>query len=99
MDTQAIVPHQLYPRKKAASLLGVKEHTLAIWAGRKYGPPFRKIGSRCMYLGADLLQFLEDSRSWGGSHEQSAKKSAGTDARATGIGTEAAKEAATSGRR
>jgi hypothetical protein len=64
-----IDPDRRYPRAYAAAALGVCAHTLACWAVRGFGPPFFKVGSRCMYAGSDLLAFLESRKSWGKQHD------------------------------
>ena len=52
----------LLDRKAAAKFLGVKEHTLAVWATtHKYHLPYIKVGSLVKYRLRDLEAFLEQN--------------------------------------
>lgn len=52
----------LMDRKTAAKLLGVKEHTLAVWATtHKYNLPYVKVGRLVKYRLSDLEAFLEQN--------------------------------------
>ena len=53
---------KLLSRADAASAMGVKPHTLAVWAVRGFGPPVVKIGSRAMYDEPDLEKFVESRK-------------------------------------
>lgn len=49
----------LFTRKKAADYLGIKPHTLAVWACTKRHPlPYIKVGRLVKYRKADLDAFL-----------------------------------------
>jgi excisionase family DNA binding protein len=51
--------NQLLTRKQAASLLGCKENTLAVWAtNKRYNLPFYKIGRLVKYKIGDLENFI-----------------------------------------
>lgn len=52
----------LLSRDAAARMLGIKRNTLSIWAVRGSGPPYAKIGARCMYAEADLARFVEERK-------------------------------------
>jgi hypothetical protein len=63
MDNQDI----LISRKAAAKLLGIKPHTLAVWACTKRHPlPYVKVGRLAKYRMSDLMKFI-DSRTIGGA--------------------------------
>ena len=50
----------LLTRKQAAEFLGVKEHTLAVWAcNKRYTLPYVKVGRLVKYRYSDLLNFIE----------------------------------------
>jgi excisionase family DNA binding protein len=50
----------LLTRKQAADFLGVKEHTLAVWAcNKRYTLPYVKVGRLVKYRYSDLLNFVE----------------------------------------
>jgi len=49
-------------RHDAAGYIGVSPHTLATWATRGGGPPFCRVGRRCVYLRGDLDAFLAAHR-------------------------------------
>jgi len=49
-------------RPDAAGYIGVSPHTLATWATRGGGPPFCRVGRRCVYLRGDLDAFLAAHR-------------------------------------
>lgn len=50
----------LLTRQQAAEFLGVKEHTLAVWAcSKRYNLPYVKIGRLVKYRYSDLLAFVE----------------------------------------
>lgn len=50
---------KLLSRADVARALGVKPHTLAVWAVKGFGPPTVKVGSRAMYDEADIERFIE----------------------------------------
>lgn len=53
----------LLSRKQAAEFLGVKEHTLAVWAcNQRYSLPYVKIGRLTKYRYSDLLAFVEKAK-------------------------------------
>lgn len=55
--------HQLLSTKQAAELLGVSPRTLERWrCYRSDGPPYRALGTRCLYHPADLEAWLESRR-------------------------------------
>ena len=49
----------LYSAAETSAALGLTEHTLATYRSKGYGPKFFKIGRRCMYMGHDLTEFVE----------------------------------------
>lgn len=50
-------------RKEAAKYLGVKKHTLDVWASnKKYNLPFFKVGARCRYKKSDLEKFIKAAK-------------------------------------
>jgi hypothetical protein len=49
-------------RPDAADYIGVSQYTLATWATRGGGPPFCRVGRRCVYLRTDLDAFLSARR-------------------------------------
>ena len=50
----------LLTRKQAAEFLGVKEHTLAVWAcSKRYDLPYVKVGRLVKYRYSDLLAFVD----------------------------------------
>ncbi len=50
----------LVTRKKAAEYLGVKPHTLAVWAcTKRHALPYIKVGRLVKYRKADLDAFLQ----------------------------------------
>ncbi len=54
---------ELVDRSAAASYLGIKTQTLAVWAcTQRYPLPFVKIGRRVMYRIADLDAFIMANR-------------------------------------
>jgi excisionase family DNA binding protein len=54
---------KLLSRKDAADYLGVKPHTLAVWAcTRRHAVPFAKVGRLVKYRLADLDAFLAANR-------------------------------------
>ncbi|WP_017232929.1 helix-turn-helix domain-containing protein [Pandoraea sp. B-6] len=54
---------ELVDRSAAASYLGLKKQTLAVWAcTQRYPLPFVKIGRRVMYRIADLDAFIMANR-------------------------------------
>jgi excisionase family DNA binding protein len=51
---------KLMTRKEAASYLGIKEQTLALWAhAHRYDLPYYKIGRTAKYKLEDLDSFIE----------------------------------------
>lgn len=56
------ISNDLLSRGQAASYLGVKEQTLAIWAcNKRYNLPYYKIGSLAKYRLSDLEKFVQES--------------------------------------
>jgi excisionase family DNA binding protein len=52
--------NKLMTRKEAATYLGIKEQTLALWAhAHRYDLPYYKIGSTAKYKLEDLDRFIE----------------------------------------
>lgn len=50
---------ELITRKEAASLLGIKDQTLAKWASvKRYDLPYIKVGKSVRYRRADIDQYL-----------------------------------------
>ena len=58
---------KLMTRREAASYLGIKEQTLALWAhAHRYDLPYYKIGRHTKYKLEDLDRFIErNQQSWG----------------------------------
>ena len=55
-----IIQKKLMTRREAASYLGIKEQTLALWAhANRYDLPYYKIGSTAKYKLEDLERFIE----------------------------------------
>jgi excisionase family DNA binding protein len=55
-----IIQKKLMTRKEAASYLGIKEQTLALWAhANRYDLPYYKIGRHAKYKLEDLDGFIE----------------------------------------
>lgn len=52
----------LRPRKAVARLLGVKPHTMAVWAVNGFGPPVVKIGKQAQYDMDDVVRFIESRK-------------------------------------
>jgi excisionase family DNA binding protein len=56
----------LYSRNEAARYLGLKPHTLVVWAVEgKHDLPFSKIGRSVRYRKSDLDAFIENNRRGG----------------------------------
>ena len=54
------MPTPLLTRTQAAEYLGLKPHTLAVWAiSKRVKIPFVKIGGAVRYKQADLDKFIE----------------------------------------
>jgi hypothetical protein len=53
---------KLMNREEAANFLNVKTQTLAVWACRKIGPAFLRVGRSVKYKLSDLESFLDSSR-------------------------------------
>lgn len=53
---------KLLSRADAARAMGVKPHTLAVWAVKGFGPPVVKAGSRAMYDEVDIEKFIESRK-------------------------------------
>ncbi|MES2215587.1 MAG: helix-turn-helix domain-containing protein [Pseudomonadota bacterium] len=52
----------LVTRKEAAEFLGVKEHTLSVWAiSNRYNLPYIKVGRLVKYKMSDLEAFVEQN--------------------------------------
>ena len=66
-------PHteQLLNRKEAADYLGIKEHTLCVWASEsRYDLRYVKVGRLVKYRLSDLAAFVaRNTRQKGGQHE------------------------------
>ena len=66
-------PHteQLLNRKEAADYLGIKEHTLCVWASEsRYDLPYVKVGRLVKYRREDVDRFISENRfDLGGDHE------------------------------
>lgn len=58
----------LLSRKEAAKLLGIKPHTLAVWASQGRGPAPTKIGNCAKYKRSELERFINENTMprWGG---------------------------------
>jgi hypothetical protein len=52
---------QVLNEHEAAVVLRLSVHTLRKYRHQRRGPTYRKLGSRVVYLAADLHDFLEDS--------------------------------------
>lgn len=61
-STQWDAMTKLQSRADVARRMGVKPHTLAVWALKGFGPPVVKIGSRAMYDEADIEKFIESRK-------------------------------------
>jgi len=61
----------LLNRKEAAEYLGIKEHTLSVWASEsRYDLPYVKVGRLVKYRLSDLAAFVaRNTRQKGGQHE------------------------------
>jgi hypothetical protein len=57
----------LYTREEAARLLRLPVGTLAAYAYRRIGPPFKKVGRRALYPEAALLAWLDAQPTGGGT--------------------------------
>lgn len=56
------ISNGLLSRGQAASYLGIKEQTLAIWAcNKRYNLPYYKIGSLTKYRLSDLEKFVQEN--------------------------------------
>ena len=61
LSNEEIYKECLLSRQQAAEFLGVKEHTLAVWASNKrYNLPYVKVGRLVKYRYSDLLTFIEN---------------------------------------
>ena len=59
----------LLTRPQAASYLGIKPNTLAVWAcTNRYHLPYAKIGSRVFYKQSDLDAFIANNTIDGGGN-------------------------------
>lgn len=56
--TQSIDPEQLISDDVAADALHVKRETLAAWRHQRRGPPYVKIGRRCLYTRASIAEYI-----------------------------------------
>ena len=52
-------PNTLYTAADLAELKIVPVGTAANWRSAGKGPPYKKLGKRVVYLGADLLDWIE----------------------------------------
>lgn len=61
----------LLNRREAAEYLGIKEHTLCVWASEsRYDLPYVKVGRLVKYRLSDLAAFVaRNTRQKGGQHE------------------------------
>lgn len=59
----SIIPTALYSSVELASYLGIDPRTLETWRRRRTHPElcYRRVGRRVRYLGADILNFLNNS--------------------------------------
>jgi excisionase family DNA binding protein len=52
--------NEVWTRQEAAHFIGVKPHTLAVWAcNKRYGLPLVKIGRTVRYRRSDVEAFLQ----------------------------------------
>lgn len=51
----------MFSREETAKLLNVSPGTLAVWASKKYGIPFIKMGGAVRYRLSDIKAFLNDN--------------------------------------
>jgi len=60
----AIEPTAVYTSEETASYLRMQRETLEVWrcTGRNPGLKYTRIGGRIMYLGKDILAFVENPR-------------------------------------
>jgi excisionase family DNA binding protein len=60
LSKEDLLKECLLTRRQAAEFLGVKEHTLAVWAcNKRYTLPYVKVGRLVKYRYSDLLAFVE----------------------------------------
>ena len=60
LPDQELFTECLLTRAQAAKFLGVKEHTLAVWAcSKRYRLPYVKVGRLVKYRYSDLIAFLD----------------------------------------
>ena len=45
-----------------ADFLGVKEATVAVWRRKRTGPPFIRVGNRCLYFLSDVEAWLREEQ-------------------------------------
>ena len=57
-----VLPDGRMTRQDAATYLGLKPKTLAMWAMEGRGPKSVRVGGRCFYFKADLDTFIEAGR-------------------------------------
>lgn len=57
-----IIPDDLIDNDSVAKLLGVKPKTLAVWRGRKKGPPYYRLGSGIWYSEAELQIWIDKNK-------------------------------------
>lgn len=60
--TSALKPTDKLGRREAAEYIGISFNTLTCWSSEKKGPPFYKLGKKCLYKIADLDAFMETRR-------------------------------------
>jgi len=48
--------------REVAELTGLSRRTLQNWRALKKGPPYIKVGRRCLYLEADVQGYLEANK-------------------------------------
>ncbi len=49
----------LLTRRQAAEFLGLKPQTLEVWAAKRTGPPFVRVGGVVRYRQSDLDEWIE----------------------------------------
>ena len=49
---------QLLTENEVATLTGLSRGTLRTWRCRRKGPPYRKLGTRCLYDAAELAVWI-----------------------------------------
>ncbi len=62
MTVNTITPATLYTTQEVAALKIATKDTLARWRMENVGIPFIKSGSKVLYRGQDILDWLESNR-------------------------------------